>query len=267
MLKRNDIVSSINIWDLTSVVAGSKYENTLNDLQSITIDVPVFTTIKQIILDEFDQQEAEVTQVVQNIASTWNYTLANVSLEAIIGLSISVPNIGPEIIPTGTVDPDNVSSNDANLINWNLIDLCYNDISPWSANKSLPWIDLWSSIAIERIDLYRWSTTYLSTDFKIQGSNNGTTWTDVVINQQSTAVWLQSIPVSGTYRYWRLFNVTGTNATYVVLSEMKAFGVWVWSTIYSAINNSEVELKQSGSDVIITNNINQWLDFIINYLA
>ena len=261
MLKRNDIVSSINIWDLTSVIAGSKYENTLNDLQSITIDVPVFTTIKQIILDEFDQQEAEVIQVVQNITSTWNYTLPNVLLESIIGLSISVPNIGPEIIPTGTVDPDNVSSNDANLINWNLTDLCYNNISPWSANKSLPWIDLWSSVAIGIIELYRRDPAYLSNDFSIQGSNDGTTWTDVVTNQQSTSLGLQQIPVSWTYRYWRLFNITGTNATYVVLSEMKAFGVWVWSTIYSALNNREIELKQSGSDVIITNNINSWYTF------
>jgi len=266
MLKRNDIVSSTNIWDLTTVVAGSAYQNTLNDLQSITVDIPNFNTIKQIILAEFDEQDVEVIEVNTNIASAGTYRILNTTIESIIGLSAVIPNPWSEATPTWTIDPDGVSNLGANLINGNLTDLCYNNLSTWSVNKSLPAIDLGSSLAIDKIDLYRRSTTYLSTNFKIQGSNDWTTRTDVVTNQQSTAVWLQSIPVTGTYRYWRLFNVTWTNATYVVLSEMKAFTVWVWSTTLSMTNNSEVSLIRDWNDVIVTNNTSQWLDFIINYL-
>ena len=208
-----------------------------------------------------------LVEVVQNITNGNSATLINVPMRAITWLAAIIPNPGSEIAAVWTVDPTNVSTLDANLINGNLTDLCYNNVSTWSANKPLPWIDLGSSMAIGQIDLYRWSATYLSNDFNIQGSDDSTTWVDVATNLSSTAVWLQEIPVSGTYRYWRLFNVSGTNPTYVVLSEMKAFTVWVGSTTISVTNSPDVSLVKSWTDSIITNNLGQDLDFIINYLT
>ncbi len=266
MLKRNAIVLASNIGQLSTALLGTKYQNTLSDLQWIVVDVPTFADIKQIILSFFDEQDAEVVEVTQTIAASGTYIIANTSIESIIWLMANIPNPWSEAIATGTIDPGAVSSWWANLINWNLTDLCYNNLSAWSANKPLPAIDLWTSISVSRIDFYRRSTTYLSTNFKIQGSNNWTTRQDVAINLSSTAVWLQSIAVTGTYRYWRLFNVTWTNATFVVLSEMKAFAAWVWSTTISMMNNNDITLTKNWSDVEVSNNSTQWLDFIINYL-
>jgi len=208
-----------------------------------------------------------VQAITQNIQSWSTFSFANIWLSWIVSISAIIPNLWSELMPIWTIDPDWVSSNAANLINGNLTDLCYNNILTWSANRSLPAIDLWSSLAVGKIDLYRWNTTYLSNNFSIQWSNNWTTWVDVVTNQASTTIGLQSIPVTGTYRYWRLFNVSGTNATFVVLSEMKAFSVWVWSKNTSMWNNSDVQLVQDGTDVVVSNNTNQSLDFIINYLT
>lgn len=78
---------------------------------------------------------------------------------------------------------------------------------------------------------------------------------------------VQSIQVTGTFRYWRLFNVTGVNVTYVVISEMEAFQQGVGSTEYSAMNNPEVEIIFDDPDTLITNNLTQDLDFTINYLV
>lgn len=268
MIKRWDIVASTTIAQLQAAVQGTEYEDLLNDLNSITVDAPNFNTIQTEILTSFDKEQGEYVQEAPVIVSGGSYTLTGVTSNQITGMSIVVPNPWPELVPVGTVDPTNVSTNDANLINGNLTDLCYNNSSNGSANKPLPGIDLGSPQAVARIDLYRWSATYLSNNFSIQGSNDGTTWTDVATNLQSTQVWLQELPVSGTYRYWRLFNISGTNATFVVLSEMKAFAVWVGSTTFSAQNNPDVVIEDDPSgNTIIRNNLSQDLTFIINYLV
>ena len=64
------------------------------------------------------------------------------SISDIVGVSKDVPNQGSDIVPVGTINPDNTSSLGANLINGNQTDLCYNNSSPGSSNKALPAIDL-----------------------------------------------------------------------------------------------------------------------------
>ncbi len=120
---------------------------------------------------------------------------------------------------------------------------------------------------VGRIDVYWRDLAYISNDFNIQGSNDGTTWVDVISNASTSAAGLQQIPVSGTYRYWRVFCNVGVNATYVVLSEMEAYAPGVGSTKISALNNPDVQVVDDDPDTTITNNLTQDLAFTINYLV
>jgi hypothetical protein len=174
---------------------------------------------------------------------------------------------GPEITPVGTVDPTNVSTGEANLINNNYTDLVYNNSSSGTTNKPLPGIDLGSSQLVSIIRVHWWtSNTYMATDYSIQGSNDGTNWTDVASGLSSTGMSGQAIDtvVNATYRYWRVFCVKGENGSWVTISEIEAFGTG--STIQeSIINNDNISIicdtttntisieVQSGSENLIIN--------------
>ncbi len=175
-----------------------------------------------------------------------------------------------EINPTGTIDPDNTSTWDANLINNIYTDLVYNDSSQGSANKSLPAVDLGSSQSIWVIRIYWWNPNqYWVTNGQIQGSNDGTTWTPLVSNIVKTtgATWdFDNYAVSGSYRYYRFFSVAWLNATWVVISELELFAIWSSQTEFIHILNREVELKNNAWDLEICNNEIVPLDIEVNHL-
>lgn len=177
---------------------------------------------------------------------------------------------GTEHTPTGTIDPDANSTWDANMINNNYTDLAYNNSSAWSANKSLPAVDLWASVAVWVARIYRWTpATYGTTDGTIQWSNDGAAWTDLVTGiVQNTGATGDSTDhtISGNWRYIRFFNVTGQNATWVVLSELEVFAVGSTTTEYIHLMNRDVEIKNNGGNLEVCNNEGWDLDIEINSL-
>lgn len=175
-----------------------------------------------------------------------------------------------EINPTGTIDPDNTSTGDANLINNVYTDLVYNNNSQWTANKSLPAIDLWSSQNVSIVRIYWWTpATYWVTNGQIQGSNDGTTWTPLVSNIVKTtgATWdFDDYAVSGSYRYYRFFSVAWLNATWVVISELEVFAIWSSQTEFIHVLNKEVDLKNNAWNLEICNDEITPLDIEVNHL-
>ena len=164
----------------------------------------------------------------------------------------------PEINPTGTIDADSTSTWDANLINNDYTDLIYNNSSAGTANKSLPWVDLWSSLAVWVARLYRWNpATYGVTDGKIQGSNNGTTWIDLVtwiVKTTGATGDSDDYSISGNYRYIRLFSVAWLNATWVTLAETEVFQAGSVSNEYVNIFNRDMEVRSNAGFVEVCNN-------------
>lgn len=171
------------------------------------------------------------TSTLQNVETR---TIANgatetfaVTISQFIKGTVLVPNIGSQLTAVGTVDPDGVSTNDANLINGVLDDLCYNISSPGSANKSLPGADFGAGADPGICRVWWWTNdAYTASNYKIQGSTNGTTWTDIATGLNSTGLAGQSVDITitgGPWRYLRVFCVTGNNATYCVISELEAF--------------------------------------------
>lgn len=204
----------------------------------------------------------------QNIPAWDTQVFGTIPANSLLNVYADLPIPWPLLTPIGTIDPDGNSSLWPNLINGNLGDLCYNNLSPGSANKSLPAIDLWSSLPVSKVNLYRWDAAYLSNDFRIEGSNDGTSWTTVASWLSSSGVGLQEIPVIWTFRYWRLFNVSGVNSAFVVLTEMELFSVSPGTNKTLVSSNSDfVTVIDDGGDLEITNNQVVALDFTVNYLS
>lgn len=129
-----------------------------------------------------------------------------------------------------TEDPGNCCRNDDDLTDNNYYNLVYNDRRPGSSNQQLPAIDLGSPKSVGFIRVNWYSSLYGSQNFRIEASNSvGSGWTAVASNLSTTGAGIfigdypQDIPVSGTYRYWRLYNVTGTDFNWIALSEFEAF--------------------------------------------
>ena len=175
------------------------------------------------------------------------------------------------IIPSvGTTDVTNVSSLDANLIDGNLTNLCYNNNSGGSANKELPGIDLGAPEDVSQIRIYWWNATYVGSTFNIEYSNDAVTWSTAgTFNGTFVGV---STPEdfyfpSITARYWRLFSITGSNPTFVVMSEMQAFSPSGNSTQTLADGiDLDVEVLPSG-EVQMRNNTGASIDIKTYYNA
>ena len=145
----------------------------------------------------------------------------------VIGVYYRVYTTGDVIPAVGTVDPTSVSTGDALLINGNLSDLVYNNSSIGSANKPLPGINLGQAYEISRVDVYWWNSAYRATTFRIQGSQNGVDWVDLTkdLTGVFTAAGIpQTVDITGTYQYVRVFSVTGANSSFIVLSELQVRG-------------------------------------------
>lgn len=159
---------------------------------------------------------------------------------------ITTTTPGPERVPTGTIDPDAVSTFDANLIDNDYTNLTYNNSNAGTTNKSLPAIDLWASLSVWVVRIYWWTPgTYWVTDGTIQWSNNGTAWTDLVtwITKTAGATGdFDDYTVSGNYRYLRLFSVAWLNGSWVVISELEAFETGTTTTQDVHVFNRDVTI-------------------------
>ncbi|MDA9129059.1 discoidin domain-containing protein [Candidatus Gracilibacteria bacterium] len=163
-----------------------------------------------------------------------------------------------EIFASGTIDPDNSSTADANIRNNDYTDLIYNNSSAGSANKSLPAIDLGAVLPLGAVRMYWWSpASYGVTNGKIQGSVNGTTWTDLVtgiVKTSGATGDFDDYTVTGSYRYVRFFSVTGVNATWFTMSEIEAFGAATSTTGDVSIENIDVITQKNGGFIEFCNN-------------
>lgn len=189
----------------------------------------------------------------------------------ILDVYIEDPYAGTvELNRTGTIDTTNVSTLDDNLINNDETDLCYNNSSQGSSNKPLPAIDLGSPQSVDSISLFWWPTTqaYNPSNYSIQASNNGTSFTDIVTGLDATGInGEQSISVSGTYRFWRMFCVSGNNATWVVLSEMRAYQASSSSSFINIFStNLTLHLDQNTDIIKIVNNNTTAYNSLIYFL-
>ena len=177
----------------------------------------------------------------------------------ILAFTLNTTNtIWAEYTPTGTIDIDNTSTWDNNLIDNNYANLIYNNSSQWTVNKSLPAVDLGSSLPVWIVRIYWWNpATYGVTNAKIQWSTNGTTWVDLFswISKTTGATWdFNDYTVIGNYRYYRFYSITGLNTNWFVISELEVFAAWGTSTEYINIFNRNMEIKNNTGKVEICNN-------------
>ncbi len=213
--------------------------------------------------------EREVQQISVTIAPLSSET-TTVNEEDFVSVVSEIPNEEEKLPIVGVIDPSNVSTNEANLINGNTTDLHYNNSSQGTNNKELAAIDLGSKKAVSKIVIWWWNNTYIATNFKIQGndSNSSNGWTDVASGLSATGVGEQQISVSGSYRYWRLFCVTGANSSWCVVSEMEAYnkpaGNKEWynnagGKVSTRVENGKIVLENNTEETI-TATINKYLD-------
>jgi len=196
-------------------------------------------------------------QLVESLTLTAGTTTTSVTIEQFIKATAVVPNLGSEIIPTGVVDPTNVSTGEANLINDNLTDLVYNNSSSGTVNKELPGVDLGSNRPVGLIRLHHWTNAaYTSSNYKIQAAVNGanltltSSWVDLATGLDSTGLEGQftDINVSGNYRYIRPFCVQGNNTSWWVVSELDVFseGVGTTERLVSEVPTLSFQVNTSG---------------------
>lgn len=170
-----------------------------------------------------------------------------------ISLFVEIPGEEAEIDPVGVEDPTNVSKNESKLINNITTDLVYNKKSIGTTNKEMPAIDLGSSQALGKIVIYWWQATYVATNFKIQGSDDLSNWTDVATGLDGTGQNIQEIILSGTFRYWRLFCVQGLNPHWICLSEIRAYAPPTQTEFLPINQVSYISMSHQGSSITLHN--------------
>lgn len=210
-----------------------------------------------------------VTTTTQTINGGSSFTFS-IPFGKFIQALVDVDIAGGEIAPVGTIDPTNISTIENTLINNNYTDLCYHNSSQGSTNKELPAVDLGSSQSVSQVDVYWWNTTYTASNYSIQGNNanSPTGWTDVATGLDSTGLTgRQSISFAATsFRYWRVFCVTGNNATWCVISEMELFGAGTGVT-QSFLSDYNYLIENDGGNLKITNNETFNMDLTVYYGA
>lgn len=182
----------------------------------------------------------------------------NIKFSEFVSCFAEINISGGQITPTGTIDNTNVSTREANLINGNLTDLTYNNSNAGTTNKELPAIDLGSSQDISEIVLHWWNNTYTASNYKIQGSNDGNNWTDIVLNANSTGIVgtsnnPQRFQTNVNYRYIRPFCVQGNNASWCVVSELQVFSLGGVQTM-NIFNVENVIVSEENGFIKFTNN-------------
>lgn len=237
-------VSGTGVWEFKSLVAGTGVTLS-SSTNEITIESTGSTSLT-----------TQTLAVPANSCATSTITSSGF-LNAYANSATTVsPSV--EIFPTGTIDPDNTSTGDNNIRNDNYTDLIYNNSSAGTANKSLPALDLWSSTPLWAVRIYWWNPqTYGVTNGKIQGSNNGTTWTDLstgIVKTTGATGDFDDYTVTGSYRFVRLFSVTGLNGTWVTMSEIEAFGSGASSVDDVHVFNRNIQVNKVWGFVEFCNN-------------
>lgn len=205
----------------------------------------------------------ETKTITQGASATFVSTLAK-----FINAWSERTSSGGLLTPVGTIDPTSVSTNDANLVNGNFSDYCYNDSSAGTTNKPLPAMDLGVPKVITNVIITWYSATYVANNFKIQGNNSNSPsgWVDLVTGVAGVMT-TQTVNIpSGTpaYRYYRIFTATGNDTSYIVVREMQATGVA--SPIIEYVNNNSLyEITNDGGNVSITNNTDSDADVTVSY--
>ncbi len=156
--------------------------------------------------------------------------------------------VGSEISASGTRDPTNCCGRDRRLIDNNYFNFVFNNRSPGSANQPLPAIDLGSPQPVDTIRINWFTRWFVSHNFRIEASNDGNNWVTVSSGLSTNTTvgagignYPEDFPVNGTYRFWRMFNVTGVHSWWIAISEMEAF---------AAASGDVVE--QHGSDASVS---------------
>lgn len=174
---------------------------------------------------------------------------------------------GEKITPIGTTDVTSVSTIDARLINGNYTDYTYNNSSQGTVNKELPAINLGASYDINTVAVTWYSNSiYTASNYKIQGSNDSSTWTDLAVNLNSTGQHGQTVEigVTGSWQYIRVFCVQGNHATWILVSELEAFiDSGEIEEVYIASDDMYKIEKGANGSVEITNNASTTADFAV----
>ncbi len=221
----------------------TSYDNIPIGLVGSSYEVEDFSTAPEV--TGLSNATAKVYVQPMSVVDTGTTTTTNDYTE--VAVADTTFSNGAEISASGTIDPTNCCRRDYRLNDNNYYNLVYNNYSPGSSNQEMPAIDLGSSQAVNTIRINWYTSSYTSQDFRIEASNDGSTWTTVASGLSANAPanwWVGDYPedftVSGTYRYWRMFNVTGTNGTWIAISEFEAF---------AAATGDVVE--QNGSDASV----------------
>lgn len=167
---------------------------------------------------------------------------------------------GPEVWGAWTpYDPNNYSTTEANINDWNFWNFRYNNSSSWPTWKRV-WIDLWSSKIIESVKVFDYSSwdTYIANDFNIDYSDDGTNWSTA-----SSIVWHNYSPESQwgasysfpaqSWRYWRIVCVTPNNSSWWVLSELQIFEQWNNDPYWLQAPLSDIRLISSTVTEVVNN--------------
>ncbi len=253
-------------------LAGEQAFKKLQDYINTTYDnVPIGLVGSQYEVEDFSNDtslsslknaEAKVyvepASIVNSNSST---TTTDYSKSSAADTSVSA---GSEISASGTLDPTNCCRRDYRLIDNSYYNLVYNNYEPGSSNQPLPAIDLGASTNVSTIRINWYASPYVSQNFRIEGSNNGTSWTTVASGLSTNSAVGSSVgnypedySVSGSYRYWRMFNITGTNSTWLALSEFEAYSAGSGDVVEQAgsdASSNPGELNFSSTDLTMSEN-------------
>jgi len=159
-----------------------------------------------------------------------------------------IPTMTSNTAPSGTASADSVLNSD--YAAWKAMDKSNIDYYCWlSAASSFPhWLQYQFTsgkiITYYSITSRNYDTTYSPTDWKLQGSNNGSSWTD--LDTQTSQSFSQnqkktySFSNSTSYTYYRLYITVGSNSSYVAIGEWELI-TYLDMTLIS--NSIEAELQ------------------------
>lgn len=171
-------------------------------------------------------------------------------------------------------DPLNFSTFDANINDANLLNFWYNNSSFGPTGK---WIGLDNTTPLTATHAkwydYHASSIYQPTQYRIEGSANGTTWTTLAdissptyAPSNTTTGHLVDLGGPQTYRYFRWFCVTGENLNFVIISEFELYNAPsppIWSRPSGGVYRGEFT---SDTQTSIINESGMTEDLLVNIL-
>jgi len=160
-------------------------------------------------------------------------------------------------------DPGNISTNEANINNGNLADLCYNNSSSGNTSGKILGIDMGSDTIINGVKKYDYSGTYFDTEWEFIGSDDSDASSyDVIFSMTQTSAMNNPNPSYNTfadqeYRYFGWRCVSSNNVTYSIVTELELFS-GTPATVekelllgtefdYSIVSNTKIEVTNKGS--------------------